>query len=525
MNMQNKSKYELHFAFKLAFLSILFLSLTFADAVITMSNYSITPTTVKPGIIGSATVILSNNGNAVANNVYLHYGLIDQTAWTGASINVGDIPSGASTTVVIPFKIPSTYTAGTYSLPFIVYYGSSGTANFVVPVTVSNPPNIILSMANTSKSVLVAGEQFNISLIISNPGGDARDLTFSIPSNSSIQFNKVSKYQYPFLNSNSSVEVILSVLVNPGASAGSYSIPLVMSYLDPAGETVSESVTLGSITIAELSSIFRIGGEKLNTAQAGSVLKLNLTISNYGSTDEDLSIELGSSSYLIPINSPIIYFDDLAAGNTNSQIVLVGVSSSASLGYYSLPLTVKLSNGQSFDTTIGIQVESQSELKVEYSTTPSSLAPGSTAELTLDISNIGDSGIRSTTITLSSDELQITGETESFLGTINVDETSVFITNINIPSNVSPGAKDILANVTFKDSSNQEHTIESHISLDVLSQQSAALTNSTKATFPTNRATASQNNLIFLAIGGVIILVGTYFGYRWWKGKKKKHNA
>lgn len=512
------------FNWSISFLFLaMFASIIHSTSIITVSNYTITPYSVTPGTTGFATIILSNEGDTIAEDITLHYGLLDQTPWTGASIPVGDIPSKSSTTVVIPFKVPSTYNSGIASLPVMVFYGSSESANFVIPIRVQFSPNLIVKLLNNDTIFGVSGESFNLVLNISNIGGSIKDFSITISNNSVFKFDKVSKYYYGNLDGNTSILVTIPVFIDPKTSSGTFNLPIELNYLDGLQGSVSQSSEVGPIFISDFSSLLRVNVTQLNPAYPGSILNLNITITNMGSNIREGSIELSSTSYLIPKGSSSVYFDRLDINSTRSQVMSIGISPSISLGYYTLPLTVKLNDGRSFNTTVGIQIESESELKIDYSTTPSSLAPGTTADLSLDISNVGDSGIRSATISLYSDELKLT-KLNGFLGTINVDETSVFTTTFTVPFNVSPGAKDILITVKFKDGANQEHTLSKKISLEIGNNRTINSNNSpTYGTqFPTNPSTRnSSNNILYWIIGAIVFVATAYFLYRWWRGKKK----
>lgn len=494
--------------------------------IVAMSGYVISPSVVKPGITGSVSVTFTNNGDSTAGALLVLYGKLGDSAWSGGSSNMGDIAAGTNATIIIPFSVPETYKSGVYSLPLLISYSSSHTSNLVIPISVSDAPNILVVTQNISKPTVKPGEEFDLSLLINNSGGDARDLTITVPQNSTFQMNKVSGYQIPLLQGNTSVVVVLEMTSGSSISTGKYNAPLNLDYTDMLGNSVSDSVNIGPINVVDLSTMFGVDVKEVGTAEVGSIAELNVTLFNYGSEDEKgIFVEPESSSYLVPIGSQSTYFDVVPANGQSSQMISIGINPSTSPGYYLIPLEIKMSDGQSFNTSVGIQVQTASMISITSETNPTVLSPGATAELTLGISNTGDSGIRSASVSLSSEDVVVTGQTESFIGTLNIDETNSFVTSVRIPPDASPGPKSLTATVSFKDSNNLEHKIEKVVSLRIFSPQEAG--NYTNVSTNGFRQRSSAGGLFGLGIlpyivAAVIAIIILYLVYRWWTGKGKK---
>jgi len=494
--------------------------------IVAMSGYVISPSVVKPGITGSISVTFTNNGDSTASAMLVLYGKLGDSAWSGGSNNVGDIAAGTNATIIIPFSVPDTYKSGVYSLPLLISYSSSKSANLVIPILVSDAPNILVVTQNLSKPTVKPGEEFDVSLLINNSGGDARDLTITVPQNSTFQMNRVSGYQIPLLQGNSSLVVVLEMASGSSMPTGKYNAPLNLAYTDMLGNSISDSVNVGPINVVDLSTMFGVDVEEIGTAEVGSIAELNVTLFNYGSEDEKgVFVDPGSSSYLVPIGSSSTYFDVIPAKGQSSQVISIGINPSTSPGYYLIPLKIKMSDGQSFNTSLGIQVQTASMISIASETNPTVLSPGATADLTLKISNTGDSGIRSASISVSSDDIVITGQTESFIGTLNIDETNSFITSVRVPFNASTGSKSLTAKVSFKDSNNLEHEIEKVIPVRIFSMQEAG--NYTNISQSSLRQRATTNGLFGLGVlpyivAAIIAIIIIYLVYRWWTGKGKK---
>jgi len=343
-----------------------------------------------------------------------------------------------------------------------------------------------------------------------------------VPQNSSFQFSGVSKYVLSSLQSNSSADMTFKMISGVSVSTGTYSIPVTVTYTDRLGTTSSESMNIGPVNVVDLGTLFSISAAPITDAEVGSTLSLNVTISNNGQEDESsVSVEPQSSTYIIPIGSTSVPFGTIPAAGQASRTVLLGIDPLASAGYYSIPLKVRLGTGQSFNTSVGILVSAASQLSVTSETTPTTVAPGGTASLTLSLSNVGDSAVRSMVVKLSSDTVTISSGTESFIGTLNVDDTSTAVATVRASSSAKSEDNAITATITFKDSNNQERKVEKTIYLSTSSTGAAVSSSGTSMGYTSSRS-SSQGimGLLPYAIGAVVLAVLAFFGYKWWKGKK-----
>lgn len=496
-----------------------------AAPVVALSTYSISPSIVKPGTMGSVSVTFVNNGDSVANALEVYYGPLGGTAGYGPKA-AGDLAQGTTTTMVLPFSVPDNYIAGVYSLPVGVFYSSSLSANFVIPITVSTPPILQVITNNVSDQEVKPGAVFQTDITLNNTGGTVNDLTLTIPNNSSFQLSGESEYVLPSLPSNSSTEVVLNLISQSTLPTGVYSIPLVTTYTDALGNVSSENVNVGPVNIEALSTLFGVTATPLSDADVGSTVGLNVTISNYGNENEQgVFVEPSSTSYIVPVGSTSTSFGTIPANGSVSKIIQLGIDPSASTGYYSIPLSVYLRTGQSFNASVGILIQAASDLSVTSSTSPSPMTPGSTGTLTVNVANIGDNSVRSMVVDLSSNNVSITSGQETFVGTLNVDDTGTAIATVRASSNPTPADNAIIATITFKDSNNQVHTVEQTLFLTT-SLTEASGSSTTTATYGNGTyrrpGTTSGIGLLPIGVGAVILIIVLYLVYRWWNGKKHK---
>jgi len=199
----------------------------------------------------------------------------------------------------------------------------------------------------------------------------------------------------------------------------------------------------------------------------------------------------------------------------------VGIASSKSAGYYSFPLKLSPSTGQSITYYAGVIVDATPELKLSLTT----LSSGSKR---VQIANTGNTAVRSVYVTA-----RIKGSssaaTESFLGTLNVDDFDT----VDL-SSVSGGA--IRVQITFRDSNNIQHTVTEDLSADSNSNFTAGI-NGSQSRLNNSAGQFGQRGGIFglniqnpdlgqiaITLGGLVLLiVGSWFAYkRFWKTRKQR---
>jgi hypothetical protein len=154
-------------------------------------------------------------------------------------------------------------------------------------------------------------------------------------------------------------------------------------------------------------------------------------------------VDINSTSVFTPIGTQKVYFDSVPAGASVSKEVVLGVSSSAGSGFYTLPLTLTTSNGNPTLFDAGIAVSATPEITVSLDSS------SGTPEVT--VANTGNSQIRSVYVSVRPEGAQ--SATESFVGTLNVDDfASVSLGSTNVGRNV-------LVSIRFRDSDNHEQTV------------------------------------------------------------------
>lgn len=418
--------------------------LAFPEPILQVSNYSTMPSEVYAGTVGYVQVTLYNSGDSSALAVSPHY------VFDGVSQSdlIGDIASKSSSQVSVPFKI-SEGAAGTIQLLNIdIYYshdsGSSTSSKktaLSIPLTVKQYSPLVVRTASMDKTQISAGERLSFALDVANTGGVVNNLVITMPDNSSFYIDGTTQKGVGTIPSNSTVQVTLDLVSATSTATGTYSVPVIFTYQDMAKQPTNKTLGIGPISVLDTSVQYRLSLVPEETVEIGSEVPFNLSLQNRGSYPISGVVLINSTSVFTPIGMQRVYFDSVPAGQTASKGISLGVSSSASAGYYMLPLTLTPSTGQSLNYNVGVIVYATPQITVTLDTT------GSTP--TIEVANTGNSQVRSVYASVTPQGASTA--TKSFIGTLDVDDFA----SVSLDSAVS----SVTVELSFRDSSNREQTV------------------------------------------------------------------
>jgi hypothetical protein len=422
----------------------------FAQPMLQISDYTTIPSDIYPDTHGYVQLTLTNVGDQTAGSVSLHYTYTKE----GESIDsVGNIAAGSSAKVLVPFQI--TQQGGTIQVMKInAYYvvtssgpSSSGASSMLssvsVPFVIKQFSPLEVQTVSLSSASITPGEAAVVNLAVTNTGGLMNNLIITLPENSTFTLQGKSRVNVGNVPSNSSVAVPVPLVSSSSTAIGTYSIPLLFTYQDASNQPVSETVMAGPVSVLDSSTRYRVTMAPLSAVEIGSEVPFNLTLNNTGATPISGLVEINSTSVFTPLGTQDVYFDSVPAGSSVSKTVYLGVSSSASSGFYMLPLTLTTNLGNPTHINAGIEVTATPEITVNLDS--------STGTPEVQVSNTGNSQIRSVYVSVRPEGSNTA--TENFVGTLNVDDfATVSLASANIGRNV-------VVTIRFRDSDNQEQSV------------------------------------------------------------------
>ncbi|OIO21046.1 hypothetical protein AUJ17_03845 [Candidatus Micrarchaeota archaeon CG1_02_47_40] len=495
------------------FLFLILASFLYAD--ISVSSYSILPSTVRPGVTGSISVTILNSGSNATSVTAEPTGISPILA--AGRVSLGDFSSGITTSFSIPFRVEQNAQAGVYNLPIRLAYFSyslgntlSGTKTLTVPITVRNPASFQLSAF--SKTAF-SDDDFNVQGKISNEGGRAYDAKLYINSTSFYAAGPT-----PLLLGDVSNETpfSLNITVASGVQSGKYSIPLTITYRDQIGGEYSETLYLNAnLKVRSPQFILTLTPQE-GELTPGRQAKLIAKLQNTGDKAAySVKMKILSTDTLTPLSSSEIIAGDIPADSQKEVSFDVGVKN-IEPGFY--PISVQISymddNGKSETPqtlSSGLNILGTNDISVFISSRPSPIVSGGAHTFSVLVSNIGSSSIKALQVKPAGGVFKIMdAQGEQFIGGLQQDDFSSVQYKILV-ENVAEGSYPFSVESTFKDAYNNEHKANSTVMLEVVSPATAQKLN----------GTGGDNTLLCIGAALILLVAGGIYYFKFYRHGKK----
>ena len=482
-----------------------------------VSNYTVVPENVYPGTTGYVQITVHNSGDADAGSVIAYY----DYEGGSTSLYVGDVSSGGTAQFPIPFKVSAQSAGGIQLVSVNIFYSytvshgtSSKQTSISVPLVVGQYNPLEVRTASMGRTAIAPGETLALELELRNTGGVVNGVVITTPANSSFSIEGTTQMSVGSISANATTRVSLSLVSSTGTETGTYTIPLVFTYQDALNRPTETTLYVGPVSVLESSTQYRVGINPLTPAEIGSEAVFELTLENMGASAISGTLDINSTEVFTPLGMQRLYFDSVPAGATVTRNITLGISSSTSAGYYTLPITLTTNTGQPATFNVGVAVLATPEITVGVDS--------SSGTTQVQIANTGNTQIRSVYVVARWSGSN--RSSESFMGTLNVDDFA----SVAMDTTFQPSSS-IDVEIRFKDSNNLPHIVRK--TLPVGGTAGAAIgTQNGASAFRRNNTTGGP--LGFLSNSGgsadfvtpvvilvVVVAVG-YFAYRRFFAKK-----
>jgi uncharacterized membrane protein len=503
---------------KEALFIVLLAMVAVASADVQITAYSVLPTTLKPGVTGSATITVYNPSSSTLNGVVIYQGGA-QFTFTSNRVQLGDIGTLGSTVITIPFIIKDDVTPGVYNLKLDAFWtegSETRTKTFSIPISVTNPP--IFRLSFNSLKQITPGEKFTVEGQIKNEGGSISKVVLTVNS-TSFFFDRVSQISLGDLAGGDNVSIKLPMVASASLEAGVQSIPLIISYQDPMGAAQQTVISINPVEVGKSSVDFIVAAQpEKKPVSAGDKMKLFVNLTDTGNSNAySAKITVSSnSSYFTSLGASERYFEVISPASKEQMEFEIGVSGSTPAGYY--PLTITLNylnvNGEAqtpVQKQVGIEVGGSPEISITSNTNPSPVSAGGAYALSLQFSNTGTINVRALAVDVSSEDFEVLSSPGNYIGTLNLDDYSTVTYTIHARGNLQPGKYPIHVSMSYRDAYNVLHSEIQQVLLEIVTPDVAALTQK-----PAGMSLTSI--VIILAVIGII---GYVIYKRYFKKKAK----
>ncbi|MCX6777091.1 MAG: hypothetical protein NTY73_03960 [Candidatus Micrarchaeota archaeon] len=503
---------------KEALFMLLLAMVAFVSADVQITSYSVLPSTLKPGVTGSVSITVSNPSATTLAGVVIYQGG-EQFTFTSNRVQLGDLGALGSTVITIPFTIKGDISPGIYNLRLDAFWtegSSSFTKSFSVPINVTNPPIFHFSFVPLNQ--ITPGQSFTVNGQITNDGGSVSKIVITVNSESFF-LDGVSQLSLGDLTSGSNASFTIPIVASASVSSGVQSIPLTVAYQDPQGALQQTTININPVQVAKSSVDFLLDAQPdKKPLSPGDKTRLSVNITNNGNSKAySAKVTVSSTSqYFTSLGSSERYFDGISPGSGEHMEFEIGVSGSTPAGYYPLILTINYLNVNGETQTaiqkqVGVEVGSTPEITITPNTNPSPVSSGNKYSLSMQFSNTGSINVRALEVMLTSDSFEILDPPKSYIGSLNIDDYTSVQYTIYSKKDLKPGTYPLHVSMRCKDAYNTEYNMTRDVMLEVVSPDTAALTQ-------------APGGMSLISIILVLIVVGTvgYFVYKRYLKKKAK---
>ncbi len=449
-----------------------------ASAGLSVSSFSVSQASFKPGASGVITLDISNplvTGVTVksVSSVSMEIFSPPEITVTGQQF-IGSIEPGGTTRVSLPFRVGATATSSIYSVEVRltgVSDRSDGggydtfSRSTTIPVTVLNAPILSLS---TDKQVIGGIEA--VALTVSNNGGPLRNLRISIPSTSTVAFyglnatdtqmcmehalTSASTVAFYGLNELYVGDVLASKVVNltldaRNASDGATGVSFTMNYEDELGLPHSDASTLHLTVKNEVLDLRFNQLQPLVTRTDGT---LSLEVTNNGQALSDVRLSFTNTSMRLRDRNEVV-IGDLAAGEKKTVSAAVYNDLTPGLNRVGAKISwIERDIRKEQQLDVPLTIGSDADVSVYLDSKPSPLTTGVEHTISVLVSNVGSYGIDNVDVGISSpafESLDITPR--QYIGSLAKDDFSTVQFKVKVDS--GPGDYPISINVRYRDAS------------------------------------------------------------------------
>jgi len=435
--------------------ALLLIGIAFAD--ISVTNYAASQDSFKPGGQGYITLTVTNPSSGVGKGMtgVLASITAPPELTMSSSQFIGDIETGGSTIVTIPFRIKDNAKSGIYSIAVRISGYSEereeGSQSFYsrtvsIPIKIVNPP--LFSIA-TDQKILTGLDDVNFT--IKNDGGVATDLQVSINGTGGIALYGINQI---YVGKVENLSSFMTTLDSRNVADGPLDIPLRLSYYDELGNPKSETVYVrATVKKAALDLLF-IQDERIVTRKESA---FSLRVKNNGNSSlNDVKITfLGQTFRLKDKNE--LNLGSIPAGGESSASGIVFADLSPGLNQVPARISwVERDVTKEQEITIPLTITSDADVGVYIETKPAPLEVGREYTLSVLVSNLGSYAIDNVDVEISSDVLRSLDITnKQYIGSLAKDDFSTVQFKTNVRNDIAPGDYSMSIKVRYRDQSGE----------------------------------------------------------------------
>jgi len=458
--------------------------------ILTISNYSVEPASVRAGQEFVVNIAIYNNGSRAGENTMIVFPGTTFLPVGEPGHKLGQVHINHTVVVTQKLRAPASLSSGVQQIHVNLsandWEGNHYDYAQTVPVEVTGvapvtgQPKVTIESTTTEPPVLLPGAPFTLTLRLANRGSrTARNVFARCTSETAIPALGSDAVSTPQIAIEDAVTVTLPLLLDAAASGGRQRLDLFLAYEDPGGGIYTNQETIGVNVNASLTfqPQVLIGGYHTapDFVQPGDPFTLTVEIANVGGGDaERLILALGgeNGAALEPFSplqtGNVIFVERLSGGATATVQWQLLADGAAQAKAYNLPLALAYDDaqgGRHSDTQrLSLLVRRRPEVQAIFYREPGELTAGAPTAVSLEVLNVGSRAVNITRLEATGDRLDIQAEGTPFMGPVESGGAAPL--DVTITPRTS-GPAEIVIHVTYRDDFNQPQTLTTTLTVNV----------------------------------------------------------
>ncbi len=463
--------------------------------ILTVRNFSVDPIKVNAGQEFVVTIEIYNNGSRAGENTMAVFpgGSFLPVGETGHMI--WSLQINATAVVSQKLRAPAEMSSGIHQVNAILSANDFAGNHYDYPVTipvevmgkstgsaVTGAPKIIIEGASTTPATLAPGEPFSLTLRLANRGTRtaaniyasvaAKDMAVPAAGSDTIATGKLGIDQV--------ITITLPLMLSSVQTGGRQNMTIALEYSDYSGGNHSDQQNIGVDINTSLTRQPQLIIGEYSTApellSPGDTFTLTMTVSNVGGAEaKNITLGLGGEDGagldpFIPLKAGnVIFIPTLAEGEMvvlERQLLIDGAASPKA---YNLAIAVAYDDPKSARQKtvqrLSLIVRKRPELQANFFRPPDTLMVDISAPASLEIINIGRSGINITNITAASDQMDVQNQGMAFVGPLDPGGSAP-LDLLFVPHAAGPA--QLVISVEYRDDFNQVQVITQTLEMEIM---------------------------------------------------------
>ncbi|MBN2005946.1 MAG: hypothetical protein JXA21_21490 [Anaerolineae bacterium] len=465
--------------------------------ILTVRNFSVDPTQVRPGQEFTVNVEVYNNGSRAGENTMAVFPGGDFIPLDEEGHLFWQVPINAAFVVTQRLRVPKETSNGIhqvqvnlsandwagnhYDYPATIPVEVIGASTGAAPAT--GKPKILIEGVSTTPKVVAPDTPFTLTLRLANRGSrTATNIMTEADAATAIPAEGGSVAATDVLKINQEVTVTLQLLLKPATEGGRKGLNINLEYSDYSGGSYTDQQTVRLDVDTSLASRPQLLIQSYKTdpenISPGDTFTLTVELANVGGGEaQRLTLAFGGENgenlgAFVPVEGGNVSFvNNVASGDIEKVTMKMMAAGNAETKAHNLPIMLAYDAGtgtREKDTQrISLMVRRRPQFKISFSRPVQESMPmvGMPFPLPVELVNAGTARFNIPEMTVTGENMELNGETSSYVGNLDpggtweMDAMAIVMT---------PGTAEVVVNVSYVDDLNQTQIYSQVLTVEVM---------------------------------------------------------